>query len=101
MQKLESTTTNKWNILKEINPLWLLLTGVLSMLFSNMTFSIDIAAWVSMVPFLVYLNNTNGLRSRFLFFVVLLITWSLIILKIISPPIPYFFIFLLGEIQGS
>ncbi len=49
-------------------------------------------AWICMVPFLSYLKITHGWKSRFIFSIVLFVTWSLIILKVISPPIPFYFI---------
>ena len=64
------------------------------MTLSHMTFSIDIVGWISMVPFLIYLNITKGWKSRLLFALALIIAWSFIVLKIITPPIPYMLIFL-------
>jgi len=64
------------------------------MALSHLTLSIDIAGWFSMVPFLVYLSITRGWRSRLLFTLALIIAWSIVVLKIITPPIPYMLIFL-------
>ena len=47
-----------------IKPVWLLVTGMVLMALSHMSWNIDLLAWVSMVPFLIYLNITRGLRSR-------------------------------------
>lgn len=77
-----------------INPQWFLLIGIITMSLSHLTFSIDIIGWFSMVPFLVYLSITQGWKSRLLFTLSLLTAWSLIVLKIITPPIPYMLIFL-------
>lgn len=79
---------------KSINPLWFLFTGIITMALSHLTFSINILGWLSMVPFLVYLSITSGWRSRLLFTLALIIAWSIIVLKIITPPIPYMLIFL-------
>ena len=79
---------------KNIKPLWFLLAGIIAMTLSHLTFSIDIAGWFSMVPFLVYLSITRGWKSRLIFTLALFVTWSIIVLKIISPPIPYMLIFL-------
>lgn len=79
---------------QNIKPLWFLLAGIITMTFSHLTFSIDMVGWVSMVPFLVYLSITKGWKSRFLFTLALVVAWSIIVLKIIRPPIPYMLIFL-------
>lgn len=80
--------------LGKINSNWLLLAGAITMMLSQLTFSIDIIGWIAMVPFLLYLHKTKGWKSRLLFVFALIIAWSLIVLKIISPPIPLVFIFL-------
>jgi len=80
--------------IKNIKAHWFLLIGIISMTLSHMTFSIDIVGWISMVPFLIYLNITKGWKSRLLFALALIIAWSFIVLKIITPPIPYMLIFL-------
>jgi apolipoprotein N-acyltransferase len=80
--------------IKRINPQWFLLTGIISMTLSHLTFSIDIVGWFSMVPFLVYLSVTRGWKSRLLFTLALIVAWSVIVLKIITPPIPYILIFM-------
>ncbi len=77
---------------RTINPIWFLLSGVILMVLSHLSWNIDILAWISMVPFLIYLKLTDGWKSRVLFTIVLIITWSLIVLKIISHPIPYYLI---------
>ncbi|MCH2046213.1 MAG: hypothetical protein MK212_19010 [Saprospiraceae bacterium] len=51
-------------------------------------------AWVSSVPFLIYLNLTKGWKSRLTFFLTLILAWSLIVSKTISNPIPLLLIFL-------
>jgi len=78
----------------KIRPLWYLPLGIITMTASHLIFSIDIFAWMSMVPFLIYLGSTKGWRSRLLFTVALIISWSFIVLKIITPPIPLALIFL-------
>jgi len=47
-----------------------------------------------MVPFLVYLSITRGWKSKLLFILALIVAWSIIVLKIITPPIPYMLIFM-------
>lgn len=73
-------------------PVWFLLIGFLTMMASHFTFNIDVLAWVAMVPFLIYLNLTRGWKSRVLFSITLLITWSVIISKIITDPVPAYVI---------
>ncbi len=80
--------------MKNINPKLFLVLGILTMAASHMSFSIDLMAWVSSVPFLIYLSLTNGWKSRFLFILALIIAWSLCVAKILSPPMPVVMIFL-------
>ncbi len=47
-----------------------------------------------MVPFLVYLEITRGWKSKLLFTLALIVAWSIIVLKIITPPIPYMLVFM-------
>lgn len=47
-----------------------------------------------MVPFLVYLGITRGWKSKLLFTLALIVAWSIIVLKIITPPIPYMLVFM-------
>jgi apolipoprotein N-acyltransferase len=82
----------KYFDLKRVKPFWFLLLGILTMTTSHLSWNIDLLAWISMVPFLVYLNLAQGWKSRITFFIVLIITWSLIVLKIITPPVPYILI---------
>lgn len=78
--------------LEEIRPVWFLITGVLFMTLSHLTWNVDLLAWVSMVPFLLYLHFTRGWKSRMIFALFLVIAWSLIVLKIVTEPVPYFLI---------
>ncbi len=80
--------------IKNIKPHWFLLLGIITMALSHMTFNIDIVGWFSMVPFLIYLSITRGWKLRLLFVLALIVAWSIIVLKIITPPIPYMLIFL-------
>ncbi|MCZ4410577.1 hypothetical protein O3Q51_17305 [Cryomorphaceae bacterium 1068] len=93
MTSLSSTLTRGFNVNK-INPLWYLAIGVATMSLTHMTFSIEIMAWVSSVPFLIYLSLTQGWRSRLTFFLALVLAWSLVVTKIISDPIPLVLVFL-------
>ena len=70
----------------------LLIAGSVLLILSHLNWNVDNLAWISSVPFLLYLNLTKGFRSRLLFYIFLNITWILIVFKIISDPIPYYII---------
>ena len=93
MKNLSSTLTHGFNVNK-INPLWYLAIGVFTMALTHMTFSIELMAWVSSVPFLIYLSLTKGLKSRLTFFLAFVLAWSFVVTKIISDPIPLVLVFL-------
>jgi apolipoprotein N-acyltransferase len=93
MKSLSSTLTQGFNV-NEISPLWYLAIGVVAMTLTHMTFSIEVMAWVSSVPFLIYLSLTQGWKSRLTFFLALILTWSFVVTKIISDPIPLGLVFL-------
>lgn len=79
---------------RNVNPHWFLPAGIMTMTLSHLTFNIDIVGWFSMVPFLVFLSITRGWRSRLIFALALIVAWSIIVWKIITPPIPHILIFL-------
>lgn len=81
-------------MLNKINPAWYLLIGIVVMLAAHLTYSIDLAAWISSVPFLIYLSITKGWKSRLIFVLAFIITWSFCVSKILSPPMPVVMIFL-------
>ena len=93
MKNISSILTHGFNVYK-INPLWYLGIGVATMALTHMTFSIEVMAWVSCVPFLIYLSLTQGWKSRLTFFIALVLAWSLVVTKIISDPIPLLLVFL-------
>lgn len=93
MKELSSTHTQEFYVDK-INPLWYLAIGIVTMALTHMTFSIEVMAWVSSVPFLIYLSLTQGWKSRLSFFLALVLAWSLVVTKIISDPIPLVLVFL-------
>lgn len=71
-----------------IKPFWLLALGLVLIAASHMTFNIEILAWVSSVPFLLYLDKTRGFWSRFYFTLTLILAWSLCVFKIATDPLP-------------
>ncbi len=73
---------------QDINPNCLLLSGVVLLAGTHMTFNIGILAWFSSVPFLLYLHRTRGFRSRLYFAMALILAWSLCVFKITTDPIP-------------
>ncbi|WP_417603789.1 hypothetical protein [Owenweeksia hongkongensis] len=93
MKNSLSTLTKEFKV-STINPLWYLAIGVAIMALTHMTFSIEVMAWVSSVPFLMYLSLTQGWKSRFTFFLALVLAWSFVVTKIISDPIPLVLVFL-------
>jgi len=93
MKELSSFHT-KGIYIDRINPLWYLTTGVVTMALTHMTFSIEVMAWVSSVPFLIYLSLTQGWKSRLTFFFALVLAWSFVVAKIITDPIPLVLVFL-------
>ena len=93
MKNLSNTLTKEFKA-STINPLWYLPIGVATMALTHMTFSIEVMAWVSSVPFLMYLSLTQGWKSRASFFLALVLAWSFVVMKIISDPIPPELVFL-------
>ncbi len=93
MKGLSSTHRQGFYVAK-INPLWYLAMGIVTMALTHMTFSIEVMAWVSSVPFLIYLGLTQGWKSRLNFSLALVLAWSLVVTKIISDPIPLVLVFL-------
>jgi len=72
----------------------LLLIGLFTITASHFSYSVDIIAWILNVPFLLYLSQTKGSKSRFFFVLALFIAWSFAVAKIISEPIPFAMVFL-------
>jgi len=80
--------------IKSIKPIWFLIIGVISISVAHMSFSVDLFGWFANVPFLIYLSLTKGWKTRLLFVFSLIVAWSFVVLKIVTPPIPYAMIFL-------
>ncbi len=91
MKKLFFKNSESLINVQNIRPIWLLVLGTVLMFLSQFTRNIDLLAWVSMVPFLVYLQLKTSWRSRLSVFLTLLIAWSLIVSKIITDPLPIVF----------
>lgn len=81
-------------MLEKVKTIYYLLAGIVLLTLSHMSFSVNITAWIAYTPFLLYLSGTRGLKSRLLFIGALLIGWSLVVSKIITPPLVYGFVFL-------
>ena len=84
---------------------FLLLAGTILLIMANLRFNISILAWLTPVPFLLFLRENPGKKNKLLFLVILFSAWSIAILKIITDPLPAFFTFLyslpIAVIQGS
>src|SRR6056297_2616066 len=93
MKDLITTARIGFNVNK-INPLWYLAMGIVTMALTHMSFSIEIMAWISSVPFLIYLSLTKGWKSRLTFSFALLVAWSSVVTKIVTDPIPLVLVFL-------
>lgn len=93
MTDLTPTATIGFNVNK-INPVWYLAVGIATLALTHMSFSIEVMAWISSVPFLMYLSLTKGWKSRLAFSLALLIAWSCVVTKIITDPIPLILVLL-------
>jgi apolipoprotein N-acyltransferase len=81
-------------MVNKIKPIYWLFIGIALMFATHLSFSIDIVAWFSSVPFLIYLSVTKGWKSRLLFALTLVIAWSFVVAKILSPPMPFLMVFM-------
>lgn len=86
--------SNRAGFLKNLHPAWFLLAGIITIFAAHLSYGMDAAAWISSLPFLIYLDRTKGFKSRLFFYSALLAAWSFATAKIISPPIPYGLVFL-------
>lgn len=86
--------TEKNKFLERINPNLLLLIGIFTIIASHVSYSADIVAWLSSVPFLLYLHRTTGVISRLLLTLALFVAWTLATAKIITEPVPFAMVFL-------
>lgn len=73
---------------------WLLAAGILTIGATHVSFGIGLVAWISSLPFLLFLAGTQGWKSRMIFFAALVAGWSVAITKIITPPIPLGLVFM-------
>jgi apolipoprotein N-acyltransferase len=78
----------------KIKPVYYLVLGIVTITAAHMTVTIDLAGWIACVPFLIYLRQTNGIKTRLLFLLGLIVAWSFCIMKIVSPPMPFAMVFL-------
>ena len=80
--------------IKSIKPILFLIIGIVTISVAHMSFSVDLFGWFANVPFLIYLSLTKGWKMRILFVFSLIVAWSFVVLKIVTPPIPFAMIFL-------
>lgn len=90
-QSLNFEIGQKW---AESGSKWLLAVGILTIAAAHVTFGIGLVAWVSSLPFLLFLARTQGWASRLIFVAALIGAWSVAIVKIITPPIPFGLVFM-------
>lgn len=81
-------------MVNKIKPVYWLLIGIAFMFATHLTYGVDMIAWISSVPFLIYLSVTKGWKSRLHFALALVIAWSCVVAKIITPPMPYIMVFM-------
>ncbi len=81
-------------MISKIKPVYFLILGIVTITAAHMTVSIDLAGWITCVPFLIYLRQTNGIKSKLILLLGLILAWSFCIAKIVSPPMPFAMIFL-------
>jgi apolipoprotein N-acyltransferase len=81
-------------ILRKTKPIYFLLSGVILLALAHMTHNIGFLAWFAYTPFLIYLYRTDSRWKRFYVLVALIAGWSLVVAKIISPPLIYGFVFM-------
>lgn len=81
-------------MIHSIKPIYFLLFGILTITAAHTNITIDLAGWVTCVPFLLYLHLTKGWASRLLFFGGLVVAWSVCLIKIVTPPMPFAMVFL-------
>lgn len=69
-------------------PWLLLIAGIVILSLTHLTINVEIFAWFSSIPFLLYLHFTTGVKSRIFFLLSLILGWSICVLKIATDPIP-------------
>lgn len=91
---MKTKVSNNYSIKKylDLNPDLHLLFGISLMWLSHLNFNVPLLAWACMVPFLIYLKLSSSKYKLLKFTLSLLIAWSLIVLKIITDPIPVYLV---------
>jgi apolipoprotein N-acyltransferase len=70
------------------------MAGVLFLSLAHMTVNIGFLAWLAYTPFLIYLHRATGRWRKVHVLLALMVGWSLVVAKIITPPLIYPFIFM-------
>ncbi|MCF8295695.1 MAG: hypothetical protein K9I34_06490 [Bacteroidales bacterium] len=68
---------------------WLLLSGVLLTVLAHLSYHFALAGWLAYAPFLIYMQQTSGTKSRLWLLLALFVAWSLATAKIITEPLSY------------
>ena len=79
---------------QSMKPVYYLAIGILTITAAHTNVTIDLAGWITCVPFLLYLHQTKGIASRLIFFIGLVVAWSICLIKIVTPPMPFAMVFL-------
>lgn len=80
--------------------LFLLITGIVLTILSGYRWGVEVIAWVSWIPFLIYGMKTKGWKDSLLLLVALQIGINGMTAKIVSEPIPFVFTFIFGIPTG-
>lgn len=84
-----------------LRSLSLLLLGALLIFFADMRGGAGVLAWIAPVPFLLYVVYYRGRRDHMWLFLALQIAANLMLMKIITPPLPYTMAFMFGIPTGA
>ena len=79
--------------MKNTKPLYLLILGAILIASTHMRFGFGFLIFIEAIPFLIYLERSQTLRSQILLFAFLFLGWSLAIAKIVTDPLPWFITF--------
>lgn len=74
--------------MKTIKPLHLLLAGTLLIMLGHIRYGMGFFAILEPIPFLLYLDRKQNLRSMTYLGIALMIGWTLAVAKIVTDPIP-------------
>lgn len=94
---MDNFTEKRWSTKEKF---FLLVSGVVLTILSGYRWGVEVIAWVSWIPFLMYGMKTKGWKDSLLLFIALQVGINGVTAKIISEPIPLIFAFLFGVPTG-